>query len=361
MSKLQVGEVVKPFQKNTAYFEISESKVLEQYETIAEYCDVVSYSSKTNPVVSGILERNSDCLFSVHLVNELVNIDDASRVLFLAQAWSHEEISYLLSLGVKRFAVDNLRDLEILEAYLQENPDTRITLFLRLKLKERSIRTEKYFVFGIESEVVDAKVKELHAWDQIESLGIHFHRKTQNMAEWNYGFELAELFDSEFFDCIDMVNMGGGLPAGYANTNMKLLTGIFAKIETFRRWCQERSITLVIEPGRFIAAPAGRLVSKVIAVDAGTVVVNASVYNSDMDAIIVPVKLLIEGEVSRGTKGAQQYCVKGVTPCSLDLFRYRVYLKDVSVGDELVFLNAGAYTFASNFCNLDEPEVRVVE
>jgi ornithine decarboxylase len=56
-----------------------------------------------------------------------------------------------------------------------------------------------------------------------------------------------------------------------------------------------------------------------------------------------------------------QYCIKGVTPCSLDLFRYRVYLRRVSVGDKLIFLNAGAYNFSSNFCNLIIPDVKVVE
>ena len=237
----------------------------------------------------------------------------------------------------------------------------KIHLLLRLKLRENSIRTEKYFVFGMNSELINSKVKELSKLDQIEKIGIHFHRKTQNMSEWNYGFELAELFDEEFFDCIDVVNMGGGLPAAYANTDMRLLTGIFKKIDLFRDWLTEKKIKLIIEPGRFIAAPSGKLIAKVIAVDAGTVVVNASVYNSDMDAVIVPVKLLIEGEKNKGSEGSLQYCIKGLTPCSLDLFRYRVYLNPVSVGDELVFLNSGAYNFSSNFCNLDVPETRIVE
>ncbi len=350
------------FQKNTAYFEISKSTVLSQFSLVQKHCDIVSYSSKTNPKVSGILESEVNCLFSVHLVNELVNISDYSRVLFLAQAWSFEEISYLLSLGVSRFAVDNKCDLEVLEKYLSLNPETKIhMLLLRLKLRERSIRTEKYFVFGMDSELIDKKVKEFSSLSQIETLGIHFHRKTQNLSEWNYGFELSELFDSEFFECIDVVNMGGGLPAAYANTNMNLLSGIFDKIDHFRSWCTARNIQLIIEPGRFIAAPAGKLVTKVIAVDGNTIMVNASVYNSDMDAIIVPVKLLVEGELNYRAEGAKQYVIKGVTPCSLDLFRYRVYLPPVTVGDTLVFLTAGAYNFSSNFCDLGEAEERIVE
>ena len=114
---------------------------------------------------------------------------------------------------------------------------------------------------------------------------------------------------------------------------------------------------MIIEPGRFIAAPSVKLVTKIIATYQNTIIVNASVYNTDMDALIVPVKLLIEGELKKG----QPYIVKGSTPCSLDLFRYRVYLNNPKVGDELVFLNAGAYNFTTDFCDLEKLETEIVE
>ena len=89
------------------------------------------------------------------------------------------------------------------------------------------------------------------------------------------------------------------------------------------------------------------------------IIVDASVYNSDMDALIVPVKLLVEGELKKGE--GEAYVIKGVTPCSMDLFRYRVYLKDLKEGDEIVFLNAGAYNFSTEFCDLEKIEVETIE
>jgi ornithine decarboxylase len=53
--------------------------------------------------------------------------------------------------------------------------------------------------------------------------------------------------------------------------------------------------------------------------------------------------------------------IKGVTPCSLDLFRYRVYLKNPKVGDEITFLNAGAYNFTTDFCNLEKIENEILK
>jgi len=50
-----------------------------------------------------------------------------------------------------------------------------------------------------------------------------------------------------------------------------------------------------------------------------------------------------------------------MTPCSMDLFRYKAYLDNPKVGDELVFLNAGAYNFTSDFCDLEKIETIVVD
>ncbi len=338
-----------------AKFILSKSKVLNNYHKVKSVCDVVSYSSKTNQDVTYVLESETDSMFSVHFKNELKHIKDKSRVIFLAQAWASSDIDELIKNGIRYFIVDNLSDLDILLEYLDSN-DVRINLFLRLKLKEHTIRTERYFVFGMGSKVVNDKVRELKKNDKIEKLGIHFHRKTQNMAEWNLKYELSHILDEDVISMIDMLNIGGGLPSVYANTNEKVVDSIFGKINELRAWF---SGELVIEPGRFIAASAVKLETTVVGVDDHNITVNASVYNSDMDAILVPVKLLIEGELDK-TEG-EPYVVKGITPCSMDLFRYRVYLKDIRVGDKLVFLNAGAYNFTSDFCDIDKLETEVVD
>ncbi|MCH7902834.1 hypothetical protein IIC68_03715 [archaeon] len=39
----------------------------------------------------------------------------------------------------------------------------------------------------------------------------------------------------------------------------------------------------------------------------------------------------------------------------------KVYMKDPKEGDKLVFLNAGAYNFSSDFCDLEKLETEVVE
>ncbi len=133
-----------------AKFIISKSKVIDQYKKLQNLADTISYSSKTNQDVTKILEKETNCFFSVHLTNELIHIKDKSRVIFLPQGWTKEHIHSLLGQGIINFIVDNEPDLDVLESFLESNNNTKkITIFLRAKIKERTLRTERYFVFGI--------------------------------------------------------------------------------------------------------------------------------------------------------------------------------------------------------------------
>jgi len=351
-------------------FVISKRKVLENYETIKLLSDELSYSSKTNQVITKILEKETDCLFSVHLVNELKHVKDFSRVIFLAHAWSKEDIAFLTTNNIKRFIVDNEKDLEIFIEFLKSRTDiNNIELFLRLKLKENTLKTERYFVYGMTTRTIKKWIKDIRSNQLINSkikrLGIHFHRKTQNMSEWNMKYEVETSFTDEILRMIDVINIGGGIPANYANTNMNVLKSIFQRIKEFKLYLNSLNIKLMIEPGRPIAASAGRLYTKILRIYDNNIIVNASVYNSDLDALIVPVKLRVLGEYDKedmkNNQEIKPWIIKGITPCSLDIFRYKTYLKNPKENNTLIFINAGAYVFASDFCDLDKLETEVVE
>ena len=80
-------------------FILSKNVALEQYHKVEEIADIVSYSSKTNQKVSHVLEENNDCFFSVHMENELKHIQNMSRIMFLAQGWTPEQIEKSLQPG----------------------------------------------------------------------------------------------------------------------------------------------------------------------------------------------------------------------------------------------------------------------
>lgn len=339
-----------------ARFILSKSKVLEQYNITKELADIVSYSFKTNVEVGKVLEGHTDSMFSVHTIDELELIKDASRTWFLAQSLSKQEIDTLFKRNVSSFIIDNLNDLNILLDYIKEN-SKKISLLLRIRLRENTIYTGKYFVFGFYSHQVNKLIPGLRNNPNIKELGIHFHRKTQNIAEWSLKEEFQETISPENFRQIDIVSIGGGIPCEYKNFRLEIINLIFSKIREVREFLNKRGIRMIIEPGRFIAAPAVKLETTITNIYDNNIIVNCSVYNSAMDTFVAHIRLLVEGELENGIS----YTIKGSTPCSMDIFRYSVFLNNPRVGDKIIFLNAGAYNFTTDFCNLKKLKTVIVE
>lgn len=342
-----------------AKFILSKSKLHEQYQKLKSAGLTVSYSVKTNPTIVSILEEETDCFFSVHSSSGIAHVKDKSRIWFLADSWNVDEIRELVNEGVFRFIVYNRNDLDVLQSFLKDN-NTKIDLLLRTKLKENSIFTEKYFVFGMNAKEINELIPMLKDNNNIMRLGIHFHRKTQNVSEWSLKYELSNILNKDTLKSINLINIGGGLPVMYRNTSDNALPGIFKKINELKSWLDSLGIETIIEPGRFLSGPAVKLETHVKNIEGKNITVNCSVYNSSMDTLIVPIKLFVDGETSENKSGVR-YTIKGCTPCSLDIFRYSAILDEKKIGDKITFLNAGAYNFHTNFCGLDILETKIID
>jgi len=333
-------------------FILYKDKVLKKYSELKDLSLKVSYSLKTNLEVGKILEDESDSMFSVHSLRELERVEDKMRVWYFLLGISEKDLEEIWNKGVRNFVVDLVADLNLLEKFI-ENKKEKIKLLLRINLRENTIFSGRYYVFGMKSEIVNEKISSLRENEFIGKLGIHFHRKTQNVSEWNLKEDLENFLSKENLEKIDMINIGGGLPGSYKNTNDKTLEMIFRKILEVK---EEFGKEIIVEPGRFIASNSVDLECKIIAIQGKTIFVNCSIFNSALDTIVANVKLLVEGEKEKGNK----YMIKGRTPASEDIFRYEVYLENPKVGDTLKFLNAGAYNYSSDFCDLDKIKTIVV-
>ena len=339
-----------------AEFVLSQQTLLAQYAQLAPLTDLISYSYKTNPVVGTVLrDRVSSCRFSIHALADLADVP-SEKVTFFAQGWQALYVQDLLERGIRWFVVDNSADLLVLLHVLEITPFP-ITLFLRLRIKEHTIHTGKYFVFGFLSADIHRLVGELSSHPCIAALGIHFHRKTQNISEWYLQEELAQTLTPATLALLDYINIGGGIPVTYKNSHAYHLTSIFFQISSLRLWLSSFQIQLILEPGRFLAAPCVRLHTQILSIYDNNIIVDCSVYNAAMDTFVAHVRLPVLEEQDSGVA----YTIKGITPDSMDIFRYQVFLIHPHVGDTLTFLHAGAYTYSTNFCHLPQIPVRIVD
>jgi ornithine decarboxylase len=340
--------------KKKAKFILSKSKVLKQLKIINEISDSVSYSLKTNFEVGKILEKDSNCFFSVHSLESLELIKDKSRVWFFGQSWNMNELKLLVDRGVYNFVIDNQNDLKIFLEFIK-NKKNKFNLLLRFRLKENTIHTGKHFVFGMRANEINLLIPKIRNIKNINKIGIHFHRKTQNVSEWSLKEELKDSI--KILDSIDFVNIGGGIPIPYKNHRPEILKNIFSKIKEVKEFLNSKGIKLIIEPGRFIAGPSINLETEIINIYENNIAINASVYNCAMDTFIANIRLLIDNELNFG----ERYVIKGCTPDSMDIFRYSVFLNKPRIGQKITFLNAGAYNFSTDFCKLPKLKTEVIE
>lgn len=344
-------------------FVLSKNKVKSQIDKLKNHFDEISYSWKTNPQVGRIIvENHKEVFHSIHSLNELKQYlnskGEVYNVWFFGLAWNNDSLDELTKLGVKNFVVDNTNDLDVLLDYIDDKK-IKINLLLRMKLRENTIFTGKHYVFGMRVREIKEHIPKLKENQNIEKLGLHFHRKTQNVSEWSLKQEVAQSLGEEILKKIDYMNLGGGLPGNYENIHDRAIESIFLKTDELRNYVKEFNIKLIIEPGRFIAAAAIKLESYIIAVHEDACFVNVSVFNGMLDTIVANIKLKIleENENRIGNK----YTIKGCTPDSSDILRYSVYLDNPKVGNKITFLNCGAYTYTTDFCALDKIKTEVVK
>jgi ornithine decarboxylase len=333
-----------------AYFELSKKALKEYYKKLEPISDIIAYNLKSNEAVGKVLESETNCLFTISSINSLGAIKDKKRIIYILQGEEKKEIEKIYKSGINSFIVDNKNDLEkVLDL------NKKITLFLRIKFKEHTVYTGKYFVYGFSWQDTNKLIKELSKNKKIE-LGIHFHRKTQNIGEWNLVEEFFEAISKENFKHIKIINIGGGLPIEYVNS-MPDTKAIMTSIKNFKIKLNKLGVKLMVEPGRFLAAPSIRLHSKIKNIYDNNIILDCSIYNAYFDTYLFHMRLIVLDE----NKGTEKYLLKGMSPDSLDIFRYSIMLPKKKVGDTITFLNAGAYNFYSEFNNMDKIETKIVD
>ena len=325
-------------------FILSKKKLLEQVEILKNLGLKISYSYKTNKEVGNLLQEVSDVDFSIHSKKEIEMVEDKSRIWFFTQAESENELKIILAKGIRNFVVDNEIDLEKILNVIKKLK-VRINLSLRMKFQEHRIGTGKYFVYGMNSKKVNEIISEIKDNEFIGKLGIHIHRKSQNTSEWEIKQELKDSLSEESLERINFLNLGGGLPTKYRGYTLEVLDYIFKKIKNAKDFLKEKNIETYIEPGRFLAGPCIKLETEIIQIQNKNIVINTTIYNCALDTVLTGTKMLVEGELDNGIS----YLIKGNSPTRDDIFRYKVKLRNPKVGDKIVFLNAGAYNYTTDF------------
>ena len=344
-----------------AKFILSKQILEEQVNKLKQLNLKISYSYKTNRIVGKVLQELDPAIqFSIHAKEEIKDIKDKSKIWFFTQAENQQELTELINQNITNFVIDNEIDLQTILNTIQ-NQNQKINLSLRMKFMEHRIGTGKYFVYGMPSNKINQIIQEIKQNPNINQLGIHLHRKSQNTSEWEIKQEIQDSLTQETLDTISFINLGGGLPSIYRSSSIDVTNYVFKKISKTVEYLKQNNIQTYIEPGRFLAAPCIKLETEIIQIQEKNIIINTTIYNCALDNILTGTKMLVEGEIEKSSQDTQTYLIKGNSPTRDDIFRYKVKLPIKQVGNKIIFLNAGAYNYTTDFFGYKKLETEIKE
>ena len=296
------------------------------------------------------------------------------QVVFTGVGKSRDELERAVALGVKTINAESPGELARIDAAAR-SLGTRARVALRVN-PEVDAKTHPHITtglkrnkFGVAIDVAVQMLRDAAARPGLEVVGVHAHigsqittveplrRATERLAEIVRGLRDAGI-------PIEHVDVGGGLGVAYEDGAEAVPVAEYADaiIEATRGL----GVSLVLEPGRWIMAPAGALLARVVDVKehpGGRVFV---VLDAGMTELLRPALYGAFHRIVPVTRreAAQISCdVVGPVCESSDTFGVNRLLPDPQVDDLVAVLDAGAYgaVMASNYNRRPLPAEVLVE
>ncbi|MEH3119842.1 MAG: type III PLP-dependent enzyme [Methylorubrum populi] len=216
--------------------------------------------------------------------------------------------------------------------------------------------------FGFDEEALDAAVDAVEADSALRLVGLHLFAGTQGLqagtllGQWAYGLGLAARIAKRIGRPLETVDLGGGLGIPYFSGDAALDLGAIRAglpdlIATLRADPLLAGARVVLEPGRYLAGPAGVYVARVLAVKDSRgsrfVITDGGMHHhlaasGNLGQIVkrdFPLAAVVEGPEAARAPTA----IVGPLCTPLDMLARAAPLPPLAEGDLVAVLQSGAY------------------
>lgn len=216
--------------------------------------------------------------------------------------------------------------------------------------------------FGFDEEAMDAAVDAVEAQAALRLAGLHLFAGTQGLkaetllGQWAYGLGLAARIARRTGRPLETIDLGGGLGIPYFSGDAALDLGALRAglpdlIATLRADPGLASARVLLEPGRYLAGPAGLYVARVLAVKESRgsrfVITDGGMHHhlaasGNLGQVVkrdFPLAAVVDG--GAGARAATAVVGPLCTP--LDMLARAAPLPPLAEGDLVAVLQSGAY------------------
>jgi diaminopimelate decarboxylase len=288
---------------------------------------------------------------------------DPKDILFTPNCVSLDEIDEAVSLGV-RVNIDNISILE----QFGHKYGSSVPVCIRINPHIMAGANHKISTGHIDSKFGISIYQMPHVERVIETNkmkveGLHMHTGSDilDVDVFLQGVEIL-LETARNFPGLDYIDIGSGFKVAYAPDDIFTDVDAFGKSlsKLFNQFCKEygKDVTLIFEPGKFLVSEAGYFFARVNVVKQTLSTVFAGL-DTGMNHLIRPMFYDAYHQIINVSKieGITRiYTVVGYI-CETDTFGWNRKITEISEGDYLAFLNAGAYCFtmSSNYNSRYKP------
>ena len=283
------------------------------------------------------------------------------QIVFTGVGKTRDELDHAVSLGVKAINIESDGEADRIDALalargvkarvaLRVNPDIDANTHAHIATGKRANK------FGVPIEFAAPLLRRLAGKPGLEVVGLHVHLGSQILDVEPLGSAARALSSlaREVRDAglrLEHLDLGGGLGIGYdGNAHGSPAEYAAAVLPAVR----ESGLHLLLEPGRFLTAPAGILVGRVADTKAYPGCPRFVILDTGMTELIRPMLYDAFHRIVAVTPKAgeqQKYEVVGPLCESSDTLGHQRELGPIEVDDLIAVLDAGAYGFvmASNY------------
>jgi diaminopimelate decarboxylase len=317
------------------------------------------YALKANPTLGVVATlaaegAGADVVSGGELERALAAGVPPERIVFAGVGKGHAEIDRALAVGILQINVESIEELTVVAARAEAR-GLRAPIALRLNpdvaaaTHDKIATGRRHDKFGIPGERLGEALAAVAALPSLRLVGLHCHIGSQIAVVED--FERAYARMAGFYRTavaaghrLERLNLGGGLGIRYVDERELDIESFAAMALAVTR---DLGAQLVFEPGRYLVAAAGVLLSRVVLVKTGAdrrrfVIVDAgmnTLVRPAMYGAVHPVRAL------RRTGEDNPALVDLVGPIceSSDVFARDMRMALPRAGDVLAFMNAGAY------------------
>ncbi|MFA6525443.1 MAG: type III PLP-dependent enzyme [Patescibacteria group bacterium] len=352
--------------KETPFLAISVSNIANKYDELTTHLPYakVFFAIKACPINEVIMmlhEKGANFdLASVYEIDQVLGLGiSPDRISFGNTIKKEKDIEYAFKKGIRLFATDSFSDVQKLA---RKAPGSKV--FMRILSEGGNADWPLSKKFGAHPDLTFHLAKDIQRLGLIP-YGVSFHVGSQQreIGQWDNAIAqtkyLFEALESEGIK-LQMINLGGGLPARYIHPTQPLKT----YADEITRFLQDdfgdNMPEIYIEPGRSITAEAGVIVSEVVLVSKKSTLANikwvyldVGKFNGLIETIGESIKypIMVDGPLEKETK---EVILAGPTCDSMDTiyetYKYKLP-KDIKDGHRVYILSTGAYT--ASYCSVN--------